>query len=234
MKLGIIHTSTTQKEKQYLQEQLIEYFGSSLQLYEQENPEILMQVNQMGAITPECTILFLEMYVNALKENCDMILSTCTAIGELSDSMTALINYANVPIISIEQEMCSGISEEDKRVAIIGTNPMAIERVHNVVMRKANFEVEILDKLIILPETSKNKDKILLKEIKYMEHKIDAILLAQPSLSDKAQWLQNMTRQKVKGCIPYAIDELNREFNKRHATVCVDGEPCIQCGMCSM
>ncbi|MDO4556853.1 MAG: aspartate/glutamate racemase family protein [Lachnospiraceae bacterium] len=213
MKIGIVHTSVTEDEEFELEEIVQRVFGEEVEFYVQSNPYIIKSVDSIENISPLVVADIVKMYMNAVCERCDIILSACVIASIVCDRVQELSRMIKIPIISIESGMCNEAVKIGKRIGILGTISTSVESVKKKIetlQKNSNHNGEIITYLV---EPNIGTDKKVLDErvfhaAKAIANRVDVILLAQGSIAHTADDISKGTGKPVLGSVYYAAKNL--------------------------
>lgn len=212
MKIGIVHTSVTETEEFEIEETIQRVFGQKVEFYVQSNPHIINSIDSIENIPSVAVADIVKMYMNAVCERCDIILSACVIASTVCDKAQELSKMIKTPIISIESGMCKEAVRIGKRIGILGTIPTSVESVKKKIetLQKNNLDGEIITYFV---ESNVGTDKKVLDErvlhaAKDIANRVDVILLAQGSIAHTADDISLKTGKPVLGSVEYAAKNL--------------------------
>lgn len=135
--------------------------------------------------------------------NADLILNTCSSIGEASQALT---RYINLPIVNIDTAMARTAVGNARRIAILATLPTTLGPTVRLVSRcaeEAKREVDVVDGLArgafdaLVGGNPEEHDRILMETARNVASRADAIVLAQGSMARMQKQLESETGVKV-------------------------------------
>ncbi len=194
--LGIIHAAvfTAQTVQPYAQEILPEVEIVHL------GDDTIQRDNfaaPVGTI-PKVNFFKFATYCRFLEEaGCDLIMLGCSTFNQAVEHGRPLIN---TPLMNIDRPMMDLAVRDGKRVGLLGTLPSTMpssERLLRQAARDAGREVEVFPVLCAQAFTAlragdaARHNAMLLEEIDVLSRKVDAIVLAQVSMSVLEKELKN-------------------------------------------
>ena len=126
-KVALVYTVATEAMSAYLLDRLHALMGENIEVASYADESILQDVLHAGKITPFATRKLLGLYLQAMQEGADGILSVCSSVGEVADAMETLNAFTESPVIRIDTHMCACAAQEQSSVAIAATFPTALE-----------------------------------------------------------------------------------------------------------
>ncbi len=146
---------------------------------------------------PKVNYFKFAQYAHNLEEaKVDMILLACSTFNNAAELARPLIN---VPIAQIDRPMMEKAVSHSKKVGLLATLPTTVpssERLLNIVAREKGKSIEITT--VLRPDAFQAFEKgdidthnsILFEEIDLLSDKVDAIVMAQLSMSALAPYLR--------------------------------------------
>ena len=135
--------------------------------------------------------------------NAEVILNTCSSIGEASQALT---RYINLPIVNIDTAMARTAVENARTVAVLATLATTLGPTVRLVSRcaeEAKRNVDVVDGLArgafdaLVGGNAEEHDRILMKTARNVASRADAIVLAQGSMARMQEELESETGVKV-------------------------------------
>lgn len=84
-------------------------------------------MDSIDEMPPDVFMDIVEMYINAVREGCDLIFSTCVAISTVCDNMQDFSELIDIPIISIESGQCNKAIKIGRKIGVLGTISTSME-----------------------------------------------------------------------------------------------------------
>lgn len=188
MKVGIVYTATNPEAVKAINEELSMRLGAKAEIINYQDATILDEVCKLGYVTPFAAARLVSMFMQAVCEGVDAILSCCSSVGEVVDASQELARYTGVPIVRIDEEMCREAVRLGKRIGILATLPTTLEPTKNTVLRVAremNRQVVLVDGFMenafgIEQDSFK---RMICDKVAEIIEQVDVILLAQGSMA---------------------------------------------------
>lgn len=194
MKVGVIYTSTTPELIELVNVELRKNLGNEIELLNYEDPSILSEVREAGAVTAPAAARLVSMYMEAIKEGADVILNVCSSVGEVADAAGSIGKYTGIPIVRIDEDMCREAVRLGKRIGVLATLSTTLEPTKNTIRRVAremNKQVTLVDGLIdgAFGLDQEQFKKLLTEKAGEIKDEVDVILLCQGSMAYVEQLL---------------------------------------------
>ncbi|MFQ9509803.1 MAG: aspartate/glutamate racemase family protein [Lachnospiraceae bacterium] len=194
MKAGVIYTSTTPELIELVNVELRKNLGNEIKLLNYEDPSILSEVREAGAVTAPAAARLVSMYMDAIKEGADVILNVCSSVGEVADAAGSIGKYTGIPIVRIDEDMCREAVRLGKRIGVLATLSTTLEPTKNTIRRVAremNKQVTLVDGLIdgAFGLDQEQFKKLLTEKAGEIKDEVDVILLCQGSMAYVEQLL---------------------------------------------
>lgn len=194
MKVGVIYTSTTPELIELVNVELRKNLGNEIELLNYEDPSILSEVREAGAVTAPAAARLVSMYMEAIKEGADVILNVCSSVGEVADTAGSIGKYTGIPIVRIDEDMCREAVRLGKRIGVLATLSTTLEPTKNTIRRVAremNKQVTLVDGLIdgAFGLDQEQFKKLLTEKAGEIKDEVDVILLCQGSMAYVEQLL---------------------------------------------
>lgn len=194
MKIGLVYTSTTPELIALVEQEVRTQLGDAAELFSLQDPTILADVRDTGYVTAAPAARLIAMYMQAVQEGCDAIMSLCSSVGEVTDSVQDAARYLGVPIVRVDEEMCREAVRSGSRIGVMATLPTTLEPTKNTVRRtarEAGRAVAIVDCLVegafgLDPAQFRAR---LLESAQTIAADVDVIVLAQGSMAYCEEYL---------------------------------------------
>jgi Asp/Glu/hydantoin racemase len=150
---------------------------------------LIPDVMNAGQVTGSVARRLLDYYRDAEEAGADLILNTCSSVGEVADMGRRV---AGVPIIKIDDAMTAKAVEMGKTVGVIATVATTLGPTVRLVRSQAekiDKEIKIVEGLAgsafqaLLAGRPEEHDAILLQTAKDLAAQVDVIVLAQGSMA---------------------------------------------------
>ena len=188
MKVGIVYTATNPESVESINSEIRKKLGGNLEIINYQDSSILEEVCEHGYVTASATARLVSMFMQAINDGVDAMLSCCSSVGEVVDASQDLARYTGIPIVRIDEEMCREAVRLGKRIGILATIPTTLEPTKNTVLRVAremNRQVILVDGFMegafgIEQDVFK---KMICDKVAEIIDQVDVILLAQGSMA---------------------------------------------------
>jgi Asp/Glu/hydantoin racemase len=144
-----------------------------------------------------------QYYVNGEEIGADVILNTCSSVGEVADKARGLLR---TPIVKIDEAMAALAVEQYQSIAVLATLPSTLEPTLRLLRKSAaalGKEVALVSGLAegafdaLVSGDPAGHDRLLLETAKRVCAEADALVLAQGSMARMEQSLQEATGKPV-------------------------------------
>ncbi|MRN52216.1 aspartate/glutamate racemase family protein [Paenibacillus monticola] len=181
---------------------------------------LIGDVVQAGEVQPGVARRLVQYFHNGEELGADVILNTCSSVGEVADDARKLIG---VPIVKIDDLMAAKAVEGYSRIAVLATLPSTLAPTMRLIRKKAKEagkEVTLVDGLAagafdaLVSGKPEEHDAILLRTaIKAAEH-AEVIVLAQGSMARMEQALQAATGIPVLSSPRLGVQQVKELLNR--------------------
>jgi Asp/Glu/hydantoin racemase len=133
----------------------------------------------------------------------DVILNTCSSVGEVADDARRLIG---VPIVKIDESMATKAALSYERIGVLATLPSTLEPTMRLIRKQADLagkQVTLVNGLAdgafdaLVGERPEEHDRILLETAKRIAAEADVLVLAQGSMARMERTLAEVTGKPV-------------------------------------
>jgi len=219
IKIGVVYTSTTPELIQMVEEEIRKQIGESVTLFSQQDPSILAEIRENGFVTAQPAARLITMYMNAVREKCDVVYNTCSSVGETADCMQTAAAYLGVPIVRIDEEMCREAVRKGNRIGVMATLRTTLEPTMNTIRRisrECGKSVELTE-CLVEGAFGLNQEEFRQKMEEYavqIAPQTDVILFAQGSMAYCEQEIAVRTGRMVLSSPRFGAQELKRVLIK--------------------
>lgn len=150
---------------------------------------MLLDVRESGAPTPNVRERLMLYALAAEKMGADLILNTCSTVGDVADSIAELIS---TPVVRIDAPMAKKAASLGCKIALISTLPTTVAPSRNIIEREGKILGKNIEVTAFVEQAawdalqSGNTDlhnKILIDSIRKLDSSgFDAIVMAQVSM----------------------------------------------------
>lgn len=202
MKVGIIYTATTPESVEAINEEIRKNLGENAEIMNYQDPSILAEIREQGYVTASVAAKLVSMFMQAVSDGAEAMLSCCSSVGEVVDAVQELARYVGIPIVRIDEEMCREAVRLGERIGILATLPTTLEPTRNTVLRVAremNCQVTLVDGFMegtfgIDQETFM---KMICDKTEQIIDQVDVLLLAQGSMAYTEEMLYERFKKPV-------------------------------------
>lgn len=212
-KVALVYTVATEAMSAYLLDRLHALMGENIEVASYADESILQDVLHAGKITPFATRKLLGLYLQAMQEGADGILSVCSSVGEVADAMETLNAFTESPVIRIDTHMCACAAQEQSSMAIAATFPTALESTRRKLLCAAEKQGKALFIQDILLQDgfgSKSLYERLLAAVRELTPMPSALVLCQASMALDALQLRSALQIPVYASPDYGIAQLKK------------------------
>ncbi|MDD9266574.1 aspartate/glutamate racemase family protein [Paenibacillus sp. GCM10023248] len=174
-----------------------------VRLYNIIDDSLIGDVVRAGHIPEVVSKHLMQYYRHAEEIGADVILNTCSSVGDVADeARTAL----SVPIVRIDEAMAGAAVAGYERIAVLATLPSTLEPTLRLIQRKADeagAAVQLVSGLAegafdaLVGGKPEEHDRLLLETAKRVMDGADVLVLAQGSMARMEQALAEATGKPV-------------------------------------
>jgi Asp/Glu/hydantoin racemase len=177
---------------------------------------IISQVVTEGEISAEVKKRLFQYYQNAVDMGADVILNTCSSVGEVADLARQFID---IPIVKIDEAMALEAVENYGTIGVVATLPSTLEPTMRLIEKQAEIlgkKVRLIDGLAkgaydaLVGGSPENHDQIILNTAIRLAKQVDALVLAQGSMSRMEKKLRQQTGIPVLSSPTRGVMEIKR------------------------
>lgn len=156
----------------------------------------------------------LKYYQVAADMGVDMILNTCSSVGDVVDIAKDIID---VPILRIDQAMARHAVENYQSIGVIATLPTTLEPTTRLIHAQADLlgkHVSVVDGLAkgayqaLIDKKAAEHDRLIMDVGRRLSQKVDCIVLAQASMMRMQKVLKQETKTVVLASPPLCIPQI--------------------------
>ncbi|WNQ13606.1 aspartate/glutamate racemase family protein [Paenibacillus aurantius] len=164
---------------------------------------LIGDINKAGHIPPGVARRLVQYYRHAEEIGADVILNTCSSVGEVADLARSLIG---VPIVKIDDTMTAKAAASYDRIAVLATLPSTLEPTMRLVQKqaeRAGREVKLVNGLAegafaaLVSGKPEEHDRLLLETALRTAADADVLVLAQGSMARMEKKLAEATGKPV-------------------------------------
>lgn len=98
MKVGIVYTATTPESVEAINGEIRKRLCDETEIMNYQDPTILTEVCENGHVTASAAARLVSMFMQAVSDGADAIMSCCSSVGEVVDASQNLARYIGIPI----------------------------------------------------------------------------------------------------------------------------------------
>ncbi|MEI7025914.1 aspartate/glutamate racemase family protein [Paenibacillus sp. y28] len=164
---------------------------------------LIGDVVKAGQVPPGVARRLIQYFHHAEELGADVILNTCSSVGEVADAARGFIG---VPIVKIDEAMAAKAAIGYDRIAVLATLPSTLEPTMRLVQKQADLagrQVTLVNGLAegafdaLVGGKPEEHDRILLETAKRAASDADVIVLAQGSMARMESKLREETGKPV-------------------------------------
>ena len=188
IKVALVYTVTTSELKADTEGEVRKQLGSDVEILNYEIPSVFHEIAEAGYVTSKASAKLISVYMKAVEDGADAILSVCSTVGDVAYSMQDAAKYLGVPIVIINEEMCRETVRQGKRIAIMATFRTSVEPTKNIlhrVAREMGKRVEVTE-VIVEGGFGLEPDKfkaLMAAKAGEIADKVDVIVFSQGSMA---------------------------------------------------
>jgi aspartate/glutamate racemase len=175
---------------------------------------IIHDVIKAGGVTNPVRRRLIKYYQIAVEIGADLILNTCSSVGEVVDLGRALID---VPIVKIDEPMAKHAAANYQRIGVVATLPTTLEPTARLVQAQAQTlgkDITIIDGLAegayhaLINGRADEHDQLIMEVGRRLAEQVDCIVLAQASMMRMQQKLAETANVTVLSSPPLCVAHL--------------------------
>ncbi|MBP1962843.1 aspartate/glutamate racemase family protein [Paenibacillus aceris] len=160
---------------------------------------LIADVIQAGEVTTAVIRRLVQYYRHAEDIGADLILNTCSSVGEVADRVRPLFN---IPIVKIDDDMARQATMNFNHIGVLATLPTTLEPTRQLLQREAvlqNRKVHVVDALAegayqaLVSGQPEEHDRLIFEAAKSVASKADVLVLAQGSMARMEKALSQET-----------------------------------------
>lgn len=164
---------------------------------------LIGDVVKAGQVPPSVARRLVQYFHNGEELGADIILNTCSSVGEVADNARGMIG---IPIVKIDELMAEKAVEGFDRIAVIATLPTTLDPTMRLIAKKAKEagkKIEVVNGLAegafdaLVSGRPEEHDEILIRTALRVAEQADAIVLAQGSMARMEEKLSYATGKEI-------------------------------------
>mgnify|MGYP000026193625 FL=1 len=177
---------------------------------------IINDINREGRITQSVKRRLFQYYQNAIDIGADIILNTCSSVGEVADAARLLID---TPLVKIDEPMADIAVSKHKKIGVIATLPSTLNPTIRLIKKRAELagkDVEVVEGLAegaylaLVNGKPEQHDELILKTAYKLADTVDGIVLAQGSMARMEKNLAEKTGKAVYSSPYYCVQYIKK------------------------
>ena len=202
IKVALIYTATTPELKADMLREVTKELGPDVEIMSYEDVSVFEEPRKTGYITAVPAAKLIHMYMKAVEDGADALLSICSTVADVGYSMQDAARFIGVPLVMVNDEMCREAVKKGKRIAVMATFPTAIAPTTNTIHRMAREMGKRVEVVEVLADGGFGLDHEKFKALMAAKagevaDKVDIILFAQGSMAYCEEYIANMYNKTV-------------------------------------
>jgi Asp/Glu/hydantoin racemase len=175
---------------------------------------LISEVVQAGEVTPAVKRRLFQYFQNAVDMEADVILNTCSSVGEVADLARQFIN---VPIVKIDEMMAKEAVDNYQTIGVLATLPSTLEPTMRLIQKQADLQGKQIKLISGLAEGAfdalvngkpEDHDRILFETASRVTEQSDVLVLAQGSMARMEKTLNEKTGKPVLSSITRGVTNI--------------------------
>jgi len=209
----IVAIYTGQGLAEPLQKLILDKF-SGINLVNLIDDSLIRDVITAGTVTKSVSRRLINYYQIAAEMGADLILNTCSSVGEIADMGRELVD---IPLVKIDEPMAEHAAANYAQIGVIATLPTTLEPTIRLIKSQAqrlNREVEVVDGLAagayqaLVSGSPEEHDRLILEVGQKLSQQVDCIVLAQASMMRMQEQLQEYAGVTVLASPPLCLPRI--------------------------
>lgn len=176
---------------------------------------LIHDVNNSGGVSPLIVRRLLRYYENAEEMGADVILNTCSSVGEVAAIGRTAVN---VPIVRIDEAMAEEAVRRFDRIGVIATLPSTLNPTKALIQKKGHEigkSITLVEGLAsgayqaLIEGHPERHDQAIIDVAKELSQKVDAIVLAQASMARMQNELEAQAGIPVLSSLRSGVEAVN-------------------------
>ncbi len=214
MKIATVYTATTKELVELVNSELKSQLeNQDVEVVHLENPEILKDTRENGAMTANGCRMLMELYEEARKQSADIIFNMCSSVGTFAQIAKPLYENLGIKFVRIDEKMAMQAVKDHNRIGVIATLPTTLEPTKQLLSAcaaKQGREIVLVDGLAdgafgLNPdefcEMLKTTGKTILKDV-------DCLLFAQGSMAYAKDEVSQSLNIPVFASVGYGVSDI--------------------------
>lgn len=181
---------------------------------------LIADVVKSKRVTPAVIRRLLRYFATAAEMGADVILNTCSSVGEIVDLGRQVVD---IPIVRIDEPMAITAVKQYARIGVIATLPSTLEPTLRLLQDQSlrlGHEVTIVDGLAdgaydaLVNGSPEQHDQRILETALHLKPQVDAFVLAQASMARMERDLAEATKLPILSSPRLGIDAVKRVLSE--------------------
>lgn len=199
LKIGLVYTSTTPELIELVEKEVHNAFtDQTIEIVSFQDPTILELTRELGFAGREPSVRLMKEYIEAAEQGVDIILNICSSVGEVADAAQDFANFASIPIVKIDADMCLQAVKSGARIGVLATLQTTLDPTKKELIKEGRIIGRVPELVDVLINGAFGLDQeqfktLLVNQAKKIQCQVDVILLAQGSMAYCAELIEKET-----------------------------------------
>ena len=185
-KIALVYTSASDLLLKTMQDAVRAQFDEEVEIREYLDPSVIDEAKQYGYVTEAGARKFVNMFEKASAEGADIIVCSCSSMGDVGANAKALYNMMGQKFMGVDEGMAAAAVQAGKVIGLIGTvNTTFAPSTHTIERAAAAIgkDVHIIGKMVDVFNAGHDEYvSAMLAGCREIEDKIDCFVFAQASM----------------------------------------------------
>lgn len=177
------------------------------------DPDLISRISKKCEIQTQDVAELIRMYSACVDSGADIIVNMCSSIGDIADAAQPLFELAGTYLVRIDHRMCQEAVAHYRRIAVVATLASTMKPSCELVERCAEEQNKKSQIRQILVEgafglSQEQLTERILEKLTGELEEIDAVILAQNSMTESAEKIAEKTGRPVFASPAYAAKEV--------------------------
>ena len=202
VKVAYIYTVTTPELKEYMMREAQEQLGNDVEVLTYEVPSVFEEIKRVGYVTAPPAAELIQIYMTAINDGADAILSICSTVADVAYSMQDAAKYIGVPIVSVNEDMCREAVRKGEKIALMATFGTSVDPTRNTLQRVAREMGKQVEVTEVVLEGAFGLDQtqfraLMAEKAGEIADKVDVIVFTQGSMAYCEEYIAEMYGKTV-------------------------------------
>lgn len=181
---------------------------------------LIADVVKAGEATPAVKRRLFQYYQHAVDMGADVILNTCSSVGEVADIARQFIQ---TPIVKIDELMAQEAVQHYTKIGVLATLPTTLQPTMRLIQKQAaalGKQAEIVEGLAsgafdaLVSGKPEVHDQLLFETAVSVASKVDVLVLAQGSMARMRESLQEKTGKPVLSSPSLGVQDIKNRLGE--------------------